>query len=125
MGLGIHRPTDDEGSRKVISDRRLYLAEDGVTVVEHGDPRGASLLVGQGCEIDEDELDRLGVSIPRLGPPPPPEPPRTPIVYPGPPAEADGDGPDDADGEADGNEPGEPGEAAPAARGRRGKKTSQ
>lgn len=43
------------------SDKRLYLAADGETVVEDGDMRANTLLVGAGCEISDDEARRYGL----------------------------------------------------------------
>lgn len=40
-----------------ISDRRLYLAADD-TVVEDGDPRAVSLLVGEGGQVDDETVKR-------------------------------------------------------------------
>jgi hypothetical protein len=45
------------------SDRRLYLAEDGQTVVEEGDPRAATLLVGEGGELSAEDAKRYGVTL--------------------------------------------------------------
>lgn len=45
-----------------VSERRLFLAADGVTVVEADDPRAAFLLVGAGCEMPLAEARRLGLA---------------------------------------------------------------
>jgi hypothetical protein len=45
------------------SPRRLYLTADG-HVVEEGDPRAATLLVGAGGELDAAEAERLGLLAP-------------------------------------------------------------
>ena len=47
------------------SDRRLYLAADGVTVVEHDDPRKATLLVPAGGTLPLDRARALGLVTPR------------------------------------------------------------
>lgn len=40
-----------------ISDRRLYLTADD-EVVEDGDPRAATLLVGEGGQVDDETVKR-------------------------------------------------------------------
>lgn len=45
----------------MISDKRLYLAADGETVVEDGDARANTLLVGAGGEIADDDARRYGL----------------------------------------------------------------
>ena len=45
--------------KKLISDRRLYLTEDGDEVCEEGDPRARFLLVGAGGTISAAEVERL------------------------------------------------------------------
>lgn len=42
------------------SDRRLYLTADD-TVVEEGDTRAVSLLVGEGCQVDATTAKRYGL----------------------------------------------------------------
>lgn len=44
---------------KLVSDRRLYLTEDGDQVVEEGDARARFLLVGAGGTISAAEVERL------------------------------------------------------------------
>jgi hypothetical protein len=44
------------------SDRRLYLTEDG-QVVEEGDERAATLLVGEGGELSAEDAKRYGVTL--------------------------------------------------------------
>jgi len=44
-----------------ISDRRLYTTADGSRVVEEGDPDGALLLVGEGCELPEATARKYGL----------------------------------------------------------------
>lgn len=44
------------------SDRRLYLAADGETVVEEGDPRAATLLVGEGGQLSVEDAARYGLT---------------------------------------------------------------
>ena len=41
-----------------VPDRRLYLAEDGETVVEEGDPRAASLLAVPGIPVAAADVER-------------------------------------------------------------------
>src|SRR4051812_38628856 len=56
-------PTLPAGSLHAMkSDRRLYLDADGREIVEEGDARAAFLLVGRDCEVEDDELTRLGFS---------------------------------------------------------------
>ena len=43
------------------ADRRLYLTADRQRVVEEGDAEAAFLLVPEGEEIPEDEVERLGL----------------------------------------------------------------
>lgn len=43
------------------SDRRLFLAADGVTVVEEGDARAATLLVGEGGQLSDADARRYGL----------------------------------------------------------------
>lgn len=45
-----------------ISDRRLWLNRDKSAVVEDGDPAAAFLLVGEGCELDEDTAATYGLT---------------------------------------------------------------
>lgn len=45
------------------ADRRLYLAADGVTVVEEGDPRKASLLVPVGGTLPMERARALGLIV--------------------------------------------------------------
>lgn len=47
----------------LVSDRRLFLAADRLTVVEAGDPRGAFLLCGAGSEITAAETQRLRLAL--------------------------------------------------------------
>lgn len=42
------------------SDRRLYLTADD-QVVEEGDPAAATLLVGEGCDVDDETAKRYGL----------------------------------------------------------------
>lgn len=44
-----------------ITDRRHYLAADGETVVEEGDPRAAILLFGMGAEVSDADAARYGL----------------------------------------------------------------
>jgi hypothetical protein len=44
-----------------IATRRLYLAADGQTVVEEGDPRAATLLVGVGGQLSDADAARYGL----------------------------------------------------------------
>ena len=44
-----------------LSDRRLYLNADGTKVVEHDDPEAATLLVGEGGELDDAEAAKYGL----------------------------------------------------------------
>lgn len=41
-----------------ISTRRLYLTADGATVVEEGDARAATLLVGVGGQLSDEDATR-------------------------------------------------------------------
>jgi len=54
----------------MISDKRLYLAADGETVVEDGDARANTLLVGAGSEIADDDARRYGL-LPKAADPVP------------------------------------------------------
>lgn len=45
----------------MLSTKRYYLAADGETVVEAGDERAATLLVGEGCEIPDEQAKRYGI----------------------------------------------------------------
>lgn len=45
-----------------ISDRRYYLAADGETVVGEGDPRAATLLVGEGGQLSDEDAARYGLT---------------------------------------------------------------
>lgn len=45
-----------------VADRRLYLTADKSEIVEHGDPRSAFLLAGEGSEIGPDDVERLDIS---------------------------------------------------------------
>jgi len=47
----------------LISDRRLYLTEDGDAVVEEGDTRSRFLLSGKGSTIPAAEVNRLGLEV--------------------------------------------------------------
>lgn len=47
-----------------VSDRRLYLTTDGLTVVEEGDPRAAFLLVAVGGAISDADAEKYGL-VPR------------------------------------------------------------
>ena len=44
-----------------ISDRRIYTTADGSRTVEEGDPDGALLLVGEGCQIPEEIARKYGL----------------------------------------------------------------
>lgn len=44
-----------------ISDRRIYTTADGSRAVEEGDPDGALLLVGEGCQIPEETARKYGL----------------------------------------------------------------
>jgi hypothetical protein len=44
-----------------ISNRRLYTTADGSRAVEEGDPDGALLLVGEGCELPEAIARKYGL----------------------------------------------------------------
>ena len=60
----------------VVSPRRLYLAEDGETVVEEGDARSAFLAVGAGCLTgDPRVLRHLGAAVPEGAAPSPADAP--------------------------------------------------
>jgi hypothetical protein len=77
----------------VIVDRRLLLTESRDSLVEDGDPRGASLWAVAGREMPADEADRLGYAPfdatqpdPEPEPEPEPEPdpePEVPVRKPG------------------------------------------
>ncbi len=45
-----------------VSEKRLYLADDGKTVVEEGDPRAATLLVGVGGTLSDEDAKRYGLA---------------------------------------------------------------
>ena len=44
----------------ITVDRRLWLAEDGETLVEDGDPKAAFLWANEGRDVHEDEAKRVG-----------------------------------------------------------------
>lgn len=44
-----------------LSKKRLYLTADG-TVVEGDDPAAATLLVGEGCELDDATAEQYGLT---------------------------------------------------------------
>lgn len=44
-----------------VSDRRLYLTADG-RVVDEGDEAARTLLVGEGCELDDATAAQYGLS---------------------------------------------------------------
>jgi hypothetical protein len=44
------------------SEKRLYLADDGKTVVEEGNPRAATLLVGAGGQLSDEDARRYGLT---------------------------------------------------------------
>ncbi len=48
--------------KKLISDRRLWLTEDGDQVVEEGDERARFLLVGAGGTVAAAEVERLDLT---------------------------------------------------------------
>ena len=56
-----------------IANRRLFLAADGVTVVEASDPRKATLLVPEGGTLPMERAKALGL-VPEPEPAPSPEP---------------------------------------------------
>jgi hypothetical protein len=60
---------EPEKGAMMISPRRVYLTSDRQTMVEHGDPRAAFLLVGEGCEIDIVTATRYGLVAPDPVPP--------------------------------------------------------
>jgi hypothetical protein len=60
MSFEIKKP---ERPPVYISDRRLYLAEDKSTVVEEGDLRARTLLVGEGSEIEQTTAHALGIEL--------------------------------------------------------------
>ena len=49
----------------MISEKRLYLTRDN-RVVEENDPEAAELLVGAGCEIEPEVLQRHGLTAESL-----------------------------------------------------------
>jgi len=55
-GLQFHEVT--HMAEDYVPDRRLYLAEDGETVVEEGDPRAASLLAVPGIPVAAADVER-------------------------------------------------------------------
>lgn len=63
MALEIRRSGNQSGGPSLTADRRLYLATDGVTVVEESDPRAALLLAGAGCEIPIPDAQRYRLSL--------------------------------------------------------------
>ncbi len=52
---------------KIIADRRLWLSEDGVTVLEDGDPDARFLLCAAGTHIPDSDAERLGLSLTKAG----------------------------------------------------------
>lgn len=59
MALTINDCEEDVVS-KVTVDRRLWLTEDGETLVEDGDPQAAFLWAVEGREVPADEAERVG-----------------------------------------------------------------
>lgn len=58
-GLQFHEVT--HMAEDFIPDRRLYLAQDGETVVEEGDPTAASLLAVPGIPVEAALVERYGL----------------------------------------------------------------
>lgn len=52
-----------KGPVSIVSDRRVYIAEDGRTLVEHGDVSAATLLAALGGRIDSSDVARLNLSL--------------------------------------------------------------
>ena len=50
---------------------RLWLADDGVTVVPDGDPRAATLLIAPGQAMSDDDARRYGLLSPAKAAPKP------------------------------------------------------
>lgn len=44
----------------VTVDRRLWLAADGETLVEDGDPKASTLWATEGTDVSDDEAKRVG-----------------------------------------------------------------
>jgi hypothetical protein len=50
----------------MVSPQRLFLADDGETIVAASDPRARRLIVGAGCEVDEVGLAGLGLTMAKV-----------------------------------------------------------
>lgn len=59
MALTINREKE-ANMASITVDRRLWLTEDGETLVEDGDPKAAFLWANEGREVREDEAKRVG-----------------------------------------------------------------
>jgi hypothetical protein len=52
---------EEKAMAKVVSQKRWLLTADKSRAVPDGDPKGAYLLVGDGCEIEAEELEQHGI----------------------------------------------------------------
>lgn len=62
LRLGTVLGKETATSSIIIAKERLWLADDGKTIVKDGDPRAASLLAAPGGQIPPRWVERLGIT---------------------------------------------------------------